>query len=258
MSHTLRLDFGNLPLVEVTVRATIQPSTVLTLPLIIKLHEAFREELPDIKTPNRYEATPGLPGETVFGLGDLAGVTLSDHRRGLAMVLQSQLVAARWTREGWPDGPEYPRFEQLRDLLWNGVASFSEAVGQRLSPSVVNMSYVNFLNDPDPASVLMDYFSPLVRVQALADASRINKVELSWADHESVDLRFRLEPVEAQVKEQSLSGYRLTTIAGTNLAEAADAANALEKIHDCLQRFFQDLISDRAKAEWQLEVHPDG
>jgi uncharacterized protein (TIGR04255 family) len=147
----------------------------------------------------------------------------------------------------------YPRFPAIRDALWRAVNAFEEATGGRFPRiAVVNMSYVNFLKIPHSAPVLSRYFSDVARVKATDGANQIHKVEVAWREHDSVDLRYNVEQVTAKVADQEVQGYRLTTAAGVKLPATAEATSALDAVHDRLQLFFRDVISDDAREEWQL------
>jgi len=260
MSRTLRLDFGNLPLVEAAARASFGSPIPLTFSVINDVHERLRDEFPDLREPKQFEVAPGIDSRIPLGPGQISGVVYAGNLKGLLITVQSQVVVARWLKQIVKNAPEYPRFAQLRDVLWRAVEAFRTASGcSELSVATVNMSYVNFLDVDDMGGVLKRYFSDLAHIKATADAKQIHKVEASWRERDDVDLRFHLEKVTAQLADQTMEGYRLTTIAGARLLKADDdAKDRLEYVHSRLQSFFRDLISDHAKAEWQLNELTNG
>lgn len=248
----LRLDFGNLPLVEAAARASFDARLPLRFEVINKVHRRLEAKFPHLSEPGRLEVAPGV-SQTVE-LGQMPGVVYTGNSKGLTITAQGQVIVARWLKEVTGQGPEYPRYIELRGALWDAVEAFRDAFDDS-APSivVVNLSYVNFLGVSDFGSVLQDYFSPVAQLTATSEAEAIHKVEASWRGADSIDLRFKLELVSATLPEQQkLEGYQLTTAAGLRLSEPADPTDKLDEVHGRLQRFFHDLISDRAKREWQL------
>ena len=251
---SLRLDFGNLPLVEAAVRVSFESPSPLTFGIVNEVHRRLREKFPQVSEPKQIEVAPGISGATVaFGPGHISGVVYTGNAEGLIIAIQNQVVVARWHKQVANDAPEYPRFPALSEALWRAVDALASArTGESPPIVVVNMSYVNFVRVAETDNVLQTYLSERAQVGAAANARRIHKVEVSWQETESVDLRFNLERVTAQGGDESVEGYRLTTAAGTHLGDAQKEKQGLDAIHDRLQTFFVSLISDRAKTEWQL------
>lgn len=249
----IRLDFGNLPLIEAAVRASFATPVPLTFEAISQAHSQLRTDFPQIAQPSQIDVPPGIKSEIDLRPGVIQGVVYTGNSSGLVINVQSQLVVVRWLKQVTAEAPDYPRFKALRDTLWHARRVHFEGGQTQSVPIVVNMSYVNFIQVTDAGSVLEDYLSPRVQVAATKNAQQVHKVEVSWQERDSVDLRFSLEQIAADVGGETLDGYRLTTAAGLRLAESNDPRAALEDIHDRLQYFFRDLISDRARDEWQLK-----
>ena len=261
MKAGLRLDFDNLPLVEAAVRVSFESPVELTFSIVNGVHEHIGDnDFPQVSEPQQLEAPPGVGESAVaLGPGKISGVVYMGGPQGLAVTLQSQVVVARWVKQVADESPPYPRFPALRDTAWKTVEAFAGVCQRATLPvAAVNMSYVNFLKTDDAAGVLKTYFSRLAQVQATERAAHIHKVEFSWREHDGTDLRFRLEKVTAQVGDEAIDGYRLTTIAGIRLTQPSDDSNEkLEHVHDRLQVFFRDLISEQAKKEWKLREPAD-
>lgn len=258
MSATVRLDFGNLPLMEAVVRASFASPIQLTFSRINEAHEALKSEFPQISEPGRYEVAPGVTESASFSPGQITGVVYTGNREGLIVTVQSRVAIARWVRQIAQDAPSYPRFGALQNALWSTVDALKEAcVLEALPITVVNMSYVNFIHVADSSRVLKTYFCDRAHVAAADGAEEIHKLEASWRES-GIDLRFSLEKVSATMGEQTMEGYRLTTAAGTHVRGPNDDRSDLQRVHDRLQFFFRDLISEQAKEEWQLVEVPDG
>jgi len=259
MPEKLRLDFGNLPLVEVALRASFSQPLELTFSRINEIFAKLKDIFPHVTEPQTIEAAPGVSSEMAIGPGRITGVAFSGDPSGRSVTLQSHVAVVRWLKQFIGNPPEYPRFPVMRDALWSVIGAAQDAYRLEAIPiPVVNMSYVNFIQVTDYSRVLEDYFSPLVRVGALARADEVRKVDLAWREAD-LDLRFRLEKVQATLGKETLDGCRLTTVAGTHVpADGGDARESLDLVHNRLQVFFRDVISDQAKKEWDLrEVSDD-
>lgn len=250
----LRLDFGNLPLVEAATRVSFKSPVSLTFDIINAMRDRLGEEFSQISEPKRIEVAPGIDTEIAMGPGHIPGVVYTGGPMGLVLTLQGQMIAMRWLKQIANDAPEYPRFDVLRDALWQAVEALKVTCkADELPIAVVNMSYVNFLAIPDSTEILDKYFSSLVHVDIIKRSDRLHKQEVSWRERDSVDLRFALERVEGRVAENVEDGFRLTTAAGKLLAESDEPRPALDHIHKSMQLLFRELISDHAKHEWQLK-----
>ena len=254
----LRLEFGNLPLVEAAARASFASAVPLKFEIIDQIRERLRGEFPKISEPERVEAAPGIGDPIDLSPGRIPGVMFTGGPSGLVVTLQDRVVIARWLRQIVDSAPDYPRFPALRAALWKAVKAFETASGKRLPIAVVNMSYVNFLDVKDPVGILRDYLSQQAQVGFTDGAKQIHKVEVAWRGSDSVDLRFNIEHVTARVMDQEVKGYKLITIAGIRVEESDDPESKLNEVHGRLQHFFRDLISERAKNEWQLSEAADG
>ncbi|HUU85856.1 MAG TPA: hypothetical protein VM243_20350 [Phycisphaerae bacterium] len=254
-AQAVRLDFGNLPLVETAVRVSLERPVKLTYVIINRVADQLRDRFPDLQEPGALERPPGIEQPSLpLAPGQLLGAVYTGNKDGIVLTLQGQVIVARWLKQIREDAAEYPRFAVLRDAVWQAVDAFRDACGGQLSGIVVvNMSYVNFLGVGHSEPVLARYFSDLAQIKAAKDARQIHKVEVSWRESESVDLRYNLEQVTAQVGDETVEGYRITTAAGSRLAEGTEPKQALVQVHQRLQVFFRSLISDYAKEEWQLK-----
>lgn len=253
----VRLDFGNLPLVEAAVRASFESPIDLKFGTISRLHDELKTDFPAILEPDRIEVAPGAPpGQITFGPGSILGAVFTGNALGLTITVQRSVIVARWSRTIGSRSPDYPRFPSLRDTLWRGHAALGKAInGQPARIVVTNMSYVNFLGIPHTEPV-HDYFSDLVHVKAASNAKQLRKMELSWQEPSDIDVRMAVEQASAPVADQTVEGFRLTTAAGLRLGDGLSPEDGLDDVHDRLQVFFGALLSDKAKEEWQLTEVP--
>ncbi|MGH8520290.1 MAG: hypothetical protein ACREU9_02350 [Gammaproteobacteria bacterium] len=249
----VRLEFANLPLVEVAVRATFSQPLELKFAIINRVAERLRPDFPILAEPERFELPPGVSGQVEFGPGTLVGAIYSGNQHGIIITVQSQVIVARWLKQVQPSAPAYPRYSALRDALWQAFDALTDASNGARPPIVVtNMSYVNFWAMSPSEPVLAKYFSELVHVRAAVNSQALHKLEASWRERDDVDLRFTLEQVTAKMEERDVEGFRLTTAAGQRLAASANPQEKLDFLHDRLQIFFREVLSEHAKTEWAL------
>jgi hypothetical protein len=167
--------------------------------------------------------------------------------------LQTQVVVSRWLQARGSNEISYPRFQAVRGALQGALAALGDAYTGDLPPiAVVNMSYVNIVPIPHATPVVERYFSPSAHLQIAQGAQQMFKVEASWKESAGIDLRYSLEQVHAIVADEKVEAYSLTTAAGSRVAPNEDGWLRLDYIHDRMQEFFSDLLSEQAKKEWQL------
>lgn len=254
MAGRLRLDFEKLPLIEVALRVSISPPPELTIQTIYSVREELGVAYTTIETPKQLEAPPGIKSELMFGPTVFAGADFSGHKQGIRLSMQRQVVVARWVQQFGETSPKYPRYGALESSLNDGMAALAKALGGgAITVSAVNLSYINFIEPNESAAAPLEYFSRLVQTEATKDAKELHKIELAWRRQDDVDLRFQLEHVNAKLLGESRPGFRLTTIAGKMLpTPPQDFSAPLSEVHNELQLFFNELLSAKAKAEWQL------
>lgn len=254
MTGKLTLDFENLPLFEAAVRVSFNTSMPLRFSLVQSIHEALKSSFPTLSEAQQHEIAPGM-GETQVEIstGSLPGAVYEGNKCGLSVHVQPQVVVARWSRRPGFDDIAYPRYAVLRDSLWHAVEAFEKASGDDFPGiAVVNMSYVNFIAVSDPTSVPTRYFAEDATLSLMDGARQVRKLEGAWSEADELDVRFVIEQAGVKLPEGPKEGYRLTTAAGLRLGETQDPGYGLEKVHDRLQTFFLQLISDEAQREWGL------
>jgi hypothetical protein len=226
----------------------------LSFAILNRLRDKLGSEFQNLDEISQIEAAPGVNMELAFNVGQIPGAILTGNRLGLRVTVQQFVVVTRWLLEPLRGGTAYPRFDPLKDCHWRVVRGLFDASGVPESHAcgATNMSYANFIHVGDSQDVLGKYFSQDAQVLLLKNASQLHKIELAWQERDSIDLRFRLERVVAQIGDQRKDGYNLTTVAGSAATSLADSENKLDVVHDRLQRFFLDLISKNAQKEWGL------
>lgn len=259
-SGGLRLDFGpKLPLIEAAVRLTLSDPIDLTFRLIFDLHEGLKSEFPDLdQVSEGLDPSPGISEQFQITPASIHGTVFAGHRDGISIKVQQHLLAVRWRRGFGESGPDYPRFDALNDALWRVVRILEEVRSKPAPIVVVNMSYANFVTVSDRGSVIRDYFAPATNISIADGATLMHKFEGSWREGDRIDVRFLIQSSKTEVDGEKVDGFNLTTAAGSVIDEPMRAPDTLVGIHGRLQTFFKELISDRAKDEWELdEKHAD-
>lgn len=254
----LPLNFRNLPLVEAAVRASLESPVKLTFRILNDMAARLRNEFPDQSELDQFHVPPGIRVSKIdLSPQQIPGAVFRGNKDGISITAQSQVIIARWMKRAGTDAPEYPRYRALRDSLWRAVNCLRE-VCEQPPPRivVVNMSYVNFVQSSQGPAVLRRYFSGRACLAAADKAQKVHKLEAAWQEPDGVDLRLCFEHVTAKVETESIEGYRFTTACGQHVSEGESDRDALDMVHDCLQGFFVDIISDDAKKDWGLE-HSD-
>jgi uncharacterized protein (TIGR04255 family) len=255
MAGKLRLKFDNLPLVEAVVRTSFNGPKALSYQMVNAVARELQHSFPRLDEATQFEVAPGRAGTQVeIGPAYLPAAVYTGHTSGLSVSLQPDVIVTRWAKHPGLEQADYPRYESLRDALWEAVEAFRKASGDEYPGiAVVNMSYVNFIRVPNPAAVVRDYFSNDAQVGIMGDVKQVRKLEAAWNGADDVDVRFALDQASAKLPEGVTPGYRLTTAAGLRLGESTDAKSGLDRVHEVLQEFFVHLISERAKREWKLQ-----
>lgn len=255
MGNSIRLNFGNLPLVEATIRASFLNPIQLGFSTINKVHDRLKPDFPQLAELNQVIAAPGISEEITFNPGKIYGARFVGNKNGLEIVLQNRVVLVQWLKQTIDDAPEYPRFETLKKTLTDVIDVLKISCEYKTLPLVViNMSYVDFIETKDLKSTLKHYFSNQIQTPVLKDVDEIRKVESAWCQF-NMDFRYNLEQVTAEFGENIKTGFKLTTVAGVYLSKIEnDCERAIDTVHDRLQELFQNIISGRAKKEWELSV----
>jgi uncharacterized protein (TIGR04255 family) len=244
------LEFGQLPLVEVTIRLSAVRPLPFSVTSAVNLHSALKSRLPVIDDLVELEPAPGRMPIIEFGPGRILGARYRDPARGIYVGVQHSVVFARWIRD---DDKPYPRFSTLNNVLWFAVEQLQKEFGD-VRFDVANMSYTNFVpkNAASVQEFLDRYFVEAVRPKVMKDADQFHDLNMSWRSTDAVDLRLGIERGEAALSSpiKRSEGYKIVTVAGTRFAEGASPEAVVAQLHDKLQVLFESILSPDAKKEW--------
>lgn len=252
MTASLQFDQDKLPLVEAALRTSFRSEVPLRFGILSDVRAELKDEFRSLDELPQLEVPPGLNEVKVgFGVGQIPGAVLTGHKDGLRATIQQHVVVTRWVKERHHGAPNYPRYQSLRECHWRVVHALLKAVKTSDVPfGAVNMSYTNFLQRETTPEVLFSWFLSDAHVQLVKNAALLHKYEVSWQDRSGVDLRLQLERGVFQIGDERNEGYSLTTVAGKAAASLEAAQANLDLVHEQLQGFFLNLISDKAKKDW--------
>ena len=249
------LEFGKLPLAEVVARFTLAKPIQLTYDTVGRLGEKLRPDFPQLSEVSGVMVPPGISGGILVGPGILPGALFTGHALGLMVTLHQQMLGVKWERQIGPNPPAYPGWKEVRDTLWSSQDALIEVLSPEGVPvCVANMVYANLIKPRTAETVLRDYFSKAVHSEVAMKGRPLHELTISWRDEAPLDLRFHLQATTVRGEE---GFFRLATSAGITVGEAEEPRDLIERLHDRLQAFFLEIISDHAKEEWGYQERPD-
>lgn len=257
MAETERktLEFTDLPLMEVSARLTFRKRLpTLTLPIASRIAGAVRERFPSSEVAATREVPPGGTPRSSFGVNEFPSVRFTQSTPGIVVSVQDDMIAIHWAKH--QGGIDYPRFDQIsRDLWW--FIERAQSAGIAWPPfRVVNLSYLNLVAAQKRATWdnVSVYLSPALHASILDSSSRFSELNLSWQMVSGLDRRVAFTHCTLTSGEESVQGYALRTVTGL-MSETETGPETLNLVHDDLQDFFLEIISDYAKKEWGYVEH---
>jgi uncharacterized protein (TIGR04255 family) len=199
------------------------------------------------RSPTTFAVVPGSAGFGHFGFRYTGGES------GLDLCLQQNLLAIRWNKKFDSTSLPYPRFDAIEDNLWWATSILRDTLPLP-NFTALNMRYANFVptGETSAGTVLKDYFSEATWIRFLDAATLLHGVDVSWREADQIDRRFALSRGESKDGATAVQGFLLATVAGAQVLPGQSPQHRLSELHDFLQKFFAELISDRAKEEWGL------
>jgi uncharacterized protein (TIGR04255 family) len=248
-----KLEFENLPLVEVALRFSLLKPLPVTLEFISDLFEELRSDFSRLGDLTTIEHPPGKPpGITLESRGRVHGARFSRSTDGITLSVQADLLIVRWNQDLNSATGRYPGFQRaLLPAYETLVKSLEKLLGQGfVQVPVLNMSYVNFVLREAP--ITWGHVSTLLRLDippALVTASRIRSFDAA-VQFDDVDYVLSIREVDAEDQVRP-TGFILTNVAGCRVLNPNDILPRLRNVHNVLVRKFADLLTDQAAAEWK-------
>ncbi len=248
-----RLEFNNLPLLEVVIR--LAPTSPITLDLehLLKVADAIREEFPVrsfLDAPLSSVAT-GLH----IDIGQLIGLRCEQPESGCCLYLQTNLVATAWQNRSLESDKSYVRYERLKQLLLWAVEVLNDGLPGPLTFGATNLAYTNFIATPEPpgAEDVSKYFGENLSIGLMAGADPFHELNAAWHEGGN-DLRVHLRGVRGSGAPHP-NGLELTSIAGRIFEQNARPDTIIDSLHQKLSTLFPDLLTETALDEWGFSVN---
>lgn len=219
------LQFDNQPLQQAQITLRCLEDWAPELDDVHRIRQAFLEMLPEVG----HFMGGSIPGFS-FSLGRDPGLRLSCRASGLSLVLTPKQHVISWDRND-PD-QKYPHYEPaLRPIL-------SELI--KLLDHKYESAAMSYLNIPislghGPQRIIRGRYL----CEALS-AQDLHETVLGWRNG---DWDYRVE-----LKRCSESEVLLATSCGGWLH--GDTLSTIDKIHDLLQPFFEELTTEEIRNEW--------
>lgn len=243
------LEFNNLPLTVVGIRFAILPGQTLDLASCAKLFEGLRSSgFDQMVDSDEVESAPGQ--SVVFRLGRNP-ILIRRSQDNVAVKVQPEVLAVQWRSTPRVEVP-YPRYQTLREVVVSVFRTLS------ITPKHVNALNMSYTNEPKLESRSSEdsvcrFISPTFVPTGLQSRKEFHQLELAWRDDDGTDLRLLVQSIQRRSEEPDLR-LRLHTVAGRFL-EGRDVLENLDAVHDRLQTFFKELITQEAKQEWGYVEH---
>jgi uncharacterized protein (TIGR04255 family) len=251
----MSLEFSNLPLEEVTVRAVLGKQIGISIGHLLQLWDVLK---PHFNSPVGLEALE-IPALTSVEIGPSVVAGLAASRSGVELAVQANLLLARWRRRA---GEPYPRYAALREAMELAYPALLSTLGtQESTVQVVNMTYTNLILPP-PSEEPTQYVSGLINVHfwpTAIERKPLHDLNLSWRGAQDLDLRLMLQKVTIPIPKvlgdgttttENREAFALRTVAGTHSTAPDNPIMDLDRMHEALQEFFASVITDRARKEW--------
>src|ERR1017187_7591010 len=110
-----RLNFTKLPPIEVVIRLARADAIPLDLKRVMTIASAFEKDFPEVTSLDAPVPSVGMPLELSFG--QLFGCQARNPINGSGLLIQSNLIAVTWQNKSLEVGPNYVRYEGLRESL---------------------------------------------------------------------------------------------------------------------------------------------
>jgi hypothetical protein len=253
VTETKSLEFDSLPLMAVEIRFHADPAAFkMNLRAAGRIEEAFlsrglqadavydRREFPALK-PDMSVPQPGL--QQVVG---------KDSGTGITVAIQDTMLKVEWMKEAGEQAQPYPRYPALeREVVWALGLMDQLADGAAFSPTISNMTYVNFVpaEQPSGAALALRILQGRFRDAVPPDALEVHELNFRWRQPSGLDRGLSLLAAQREMGEKKEAGFRLRTITGKRIS-GEPPIEALRQCHWDLQRFFEECTSEEARTGW--------
>lgn len=238
---------------EVAIRVVPSAPIPLSVELIARLAKVDNSPFSELVDADYFEVPPGIPAP--FGPPDSAirGLMLARHDDGLTVLVQRDLLIAKWRKMNVEPAPAYPRFETmigcLRDAL--GMLILEAEMGS-FEARVVNMSYTNVENDSrDIEDGQIPFFNFAIQSPELQQAEpKLTELNFAWRE-DRFDLRLRAHRGAVMKGPDDVTpSFIIFSVCGTEVMEGESFEDLIWDCHNQVNLRFPQLIRPSTLEGW--------
>lgn len=253
VAETKSLEFDSLPLMAVEIRFHADPAAFkMNLRAAGKIEEAFLSRgLQADAVYDRRESAAFKPDISIPKPG-LQQVVGKDSGTGITVAIQDTMLKVEWMKEAGDQAWPYPRYPALeRKVVWALGLMDQLADGAAFSPTISNMTYVNFVpaEQPSGAALALRILRGRFRDAVPPDALQVHELNFRWGQPSGLDRGLLLMDAQREMAEKKHAGFLLRTITGKRISDEPPI-EALRQCHWDLQRFFEECTSEEARTGW--------
>jgi hypothetical protein len=245
------LEFRSLPLIEVALKRVYRSQLPVNLPFILAIRESHPSGFDTILDLQGFEQPPAGLQAPQLAFPSTHGCRFIDSSRGITVILQPDMLIARWQSDS---GTDYPRFDALSGALDTVTGAFPRIGSWSFKPAVINLAYANRIAvnqtgdgaQPDPWPLSQAWTPPNLMQFGVALESQFVMRGTDKIDRR-VQVQFRSEPEQPP-------WYLLLTVAGKQVEDNESVESCENKVHGALIDWFPELLSAEAREAYELQL----
>lgn len=252
VAETKSLEFDSLPLMAVEIRFHADPAAFkMNLRAAGRIEEDFRSRgLQADAVYDRREiraSKADIPVPTP-GVQQVVG---KDSGTGVTVAIQDTMLKVEWIKQAGDQARPYPRYPALEREVVLALGLMDQlADGPVFSPTVSNMTYVNFVPAEQPSgAAALGILRGRFRDAVPPDALEVHELNFRWRQPSGLDRGLLLAEAQREMGEKKDTGFLLRTITGKRIS-GEPPIEALRQCHWDLQRFFEECTSEEARTGW--------
>ena len=253
VAETKSLEFDGLPLMAVEIRFHADPAAFkMNLRAAGRIEEAFlsRGLQADAVYDRREFPTP--KADISLSTSALQQVVGNDSGAGVTVTLQDNMLKVQWRKQAGHQARPYPRYPALeREVVWALGLMAQLADGAAFSPTISNMTYLNFVpaEQASGAASALGILRGRFHDAVPPDASQIHELNFSWQQPSGLDRGLLLAEAQREIGDKKDVGFLLRTTTGKRIS-GEPPIEALRQCHWDLQCFFEECTSEEARTSW--------
>jgi hypothetical protein len=250
VAETKSLEFDSLPLMAVEIRFHADSAAFkMNLRAAGRIEEAFLShglQADAVYDRREFPATKADISVSTPGLQQVVG---KDSGTGVTVTLQDTMLKVEWQKQAGDQARPYPRYPALElEAVWAFGLMDELADGAAFSPTISNMTYVNFVpaTQASGAASALGILRGRFRDAVPPDALQVHELNFRWRQPSGLDRGLLLAVAQREMGENKDTGFLLRTITGKRIS-GEFPIETLRQCHWDLQRFFEECTSEEAR-----------